>query len=406
MVVLAHHVAIAILVARATCERLVEVHQVQTQSATVVSDGADVEFLAYLVSQEEQAKGELTAEYWEAAAKLTTTMFEGVKAALGEEALQNARFDLDNLKFNFNLQTAVEGEIATKSRVPIQWLIDTTASIQVAAESGRLKLKTKGLAALPFEGLQVYADSQKAMDAKSNMDPKTWMTKKTDKDRKDAALKEAKAVYKYVESKIPRSMMGGAKYYFEKGFLEKPSTKTFKVWNTIREMTGYSVTVGASDGSVALYAMLLGTPNAIVAFNIVNFEGKGLRISIEKELYSGPFVGTVDGMPADQFCKENHVSEKASALFDPAEFPKQRSMAERFAASAMNYAAAIAAGDPEVTAKNGGKMLEGAKVDVLVRFFKPCTKQPPTPGKAWESHDVTWDCQGKVPGRVIWRRRD
>ncbi len=59
--------------------------------------------------------------------------------------------------------------------------------------------------------------------------------------------------------------------------------KVMKCWYTIREMTGYSVTVGTTKGAQALYPMLLTKPMKIVSFDFLT-QDKGLRVAIQADL--------------------------------------------------------------------------------------------------------------------------
>merc|ERR1719230_1404028 len=157
--------------------------------------------------------------------------------------------------------------------------------------------------------------------------------------------------------------------------------------------------------------MLLTKPMKITSFDYLT-QGKNLRVAIQADLDEenqghAQSVTLADGqeIPAAQYYKQMHLEEKTELLFDPAKFPTQRMMAERFAPSAMSYASALAAGNPRITWKNDDKQLEGGIPEKVVRFFSPCPGAAGL-GKAkgkWESEDVTYPCQGtKVLGRVVW----
>merc|ERR1711924_162169 len=165
--------------------------------------------------------------------------------------------------------------------------------------------------------------------------------------------------------------------------------KMSRIWHTIREMVQYSAIPGHKDGAVALYSMALAKPMKINGFDFANFKGKKgkMRVSIRHELDTTS--------PVAQYFIDNHLEDKAVALFDPAKFPGQRRLAEGRAPSAMSYASGLAAGNPDVLSKNGGEPLEGAIVDKLAKLFSPC---PPEAGtKSWMRYDNSWGCQGSNP---------
>jgi len=384
-----------------------------------VRETAVDQFLDYLEKNQKQfvdAKGRGVKE-------LVETILEGVRTATNAQ-LDHASFDDNTLKLN--LLKSVNGEIGTKSRVPVQWRLDKNVAFSLEEADSEfdksqriLRLKTSGFFALPFEGLQIYANSD-ALD-------ENWPEHDVQAQDKLAA-KEAKAVYEYFEKSIERERFSRtAKYYFDEDWLKKPLHKVAKVWYTIREMYIYSTVLGKKErrGEKALYPLLLAKPMRITGFEFSKFEKTGVRIAITQELDEtahNMMVKTVDGneMNAGQFHKENHLAEKALAFFDPDAFPGQRKLAESQARSAMNYASAIASGDPKVSEKNGNTQLPGGEVKYIVKFFKACapiddayTKYAPVyKDDQWEFHDKTYHCQGLKnaakltvydnPGRVVW----
>jgi len=319
---------------------------------------------------------------------------DGVQSALGEGSWTAEWTAEDRGQLTLKLPSQVIGEIATKSRVPVAWVLDKAVTFKVFADATApttLHVDTTGIFARPFEGIQIYKDSGAAGV------PSVWAGLKTDSEKMAEATKEATAFYKYVEKNIKRHGMTSlyaAKYYFNEKFLDDPKNKMSRIWHTIREMPTFKAAPGAKDGAVALYSMALASPMKILGLDLAEYKDKGVRVSIRHALDTDS--------PSYDFFLENHIDEKSLALFNPQKFPSQRKLAEKFASSAMSYAAALAAGNPEVTQKNFGKALEGGIVHKVAKLFKPCDAEAGS--KSWMVHDQTWGCQGSNPGRTVWRK--
>jgi len=73
-------------------------------------------------------QGEPPKDAWEGAASIVETILDGVQSALGEGSWTAEWTAEDRGQLTLKLPSQVIGEIATKSRVPVAWVLDKTVT--------------------------------------------------------------------------------------------------------------------------------------------------------------------------------------------------------------------------------------------------------------------------------------
>lgn len=270
-----------------------------------------------------------------------------------------------------------QGEIATPSKVPVQWTLEIETTYRFRMEdNGRWRLYVTGLKLLPFdEGLEMYHASGAAEKCGQKADIV------------NQAVCERKELYKWYTSQW--------KQFKKSEYRSKPAHKLARI---LYGMYGTSATFyGIKAGGRGAWEKILYAFVTIPAVEIDFFEFASnsedpdeVEIAMSShEVFSGTY-GTLD------LASFNGLNFKAKngAEFQKDAWASQRLLAERMARSGINFGAMSAKGRDDII---NDDQVRGGTAKYILKFASPCTES-----ETDKTDDPTVACKGDH-GRVHWK---
>jgi len=274
------------------------------------------------------------------------------------------------------LHSSMIGTIATRSRVPAEWLVLPTLEIAIEESSttGGTKLRLNGLEVTPIEGA---VDAWKVIHSRFEAEGA-----KTLEDRREVA-------WNWWDT-------GGGRETFE----------GTKFWRTVESLAGLGfggMTVPRDAKATLLLGCTLSTRQKVTTFHFRCDDSLGERkITV---------VGTLKPVPAtfgpaspDYSYNEQIRDAIGRELWAETSSSKsKRLIAEKFATSALNYGALFCARDGEPGASSESLQ----KLFTVARNHGGATNLDFLKGRAssWQYNDETYQMTGG-DGRVVWRPYD
>eukprot|EP00930_Biecheleria_cincta_P072086 TRINITY_DN59531_c0_g1_i1.p1 TRINITY_DN59531_c0_g1~~TRINITY_DN59531_c0_g1_i1.p1 ORF type:complete len:402 (+),score=59.70 TRINITY_DN59531_c0_g1_i1:83-1207(+) len=311
------------------------------------------------------------------AGTLAVNLEEGVKWTISDSSFTT---EADGtLKLVVEHSKVSQGEIATPSKVPVQWTLEnrTTYNFRIAGD-GRWRLYVTGIKLLPFsEGLELY-EASGAADACNQI-----------ADIVKQVVCERAVLFKWYQKQWNR--------FKTSAYKSQPAHKLGRILSGMygSTTTYYAVKAGAK-GSEAwekiLYSLITIPPLEIDFFEFLsNSENPD---EIEMAMVSHEvFHGTYDTLDLAAYTGLNFKA-KNGAEFEAGAFESQRSMAEIFARSGINFGAMSAKGRDDVL---NDSRVRGGTAKYILNFASPCTES-----KTDENADPTVGCKD-THGRVYWK---
>jgi len=274
----------------------------------------------------------------------------------------SSSLDEEKLELTVAHPKAMQGEMATRSHMPIMWtLAKTTVYTLVQDDDGAVKLVTEGVGLSGFpEGRKLYKDSN---------------CEEACKDKDDFAEKimcEKDVLYSFFKKQWDTMSSSG--------HLKNAENKMSRV---LKPMYGSSLTYravkmkGKGAWERIIYPMAT-IPRTATDYFRFYMDGKDMEVSVRQH--------AIDG--------DEEMMVKNGAEFNAKKFASERAMGEAFARSGMNFAAMVAAGRTDL---NGAK-IHGGSVKYILKLASACTKG----NKPDKYGDITHKCTGDE-GRVIWQ---
>lgn len=286
---------------------------------------------------------------------LAYNLEEGVQGSLTGASLDGLKLTVTHNKVN-------EGEVATPSKVPVQWHLEETTTYSLESmEGGHTMMKVTGIKLLPHpEGLKWYQNSGVAAECQSAGDLKAQVTC------------EKAALYKWFE-----------KYWKTVKTTANLKDHDNKLSRIIYPMYGatakyYGIRAGGSDSWPSIvYSLATVSPSELDYFELKDVDGKEDSVEIgmaKKDLSAGtPYEGLLD---------------KVDVLFDAEAFEGQRRQGERFARSGLNFGAMAAAGT------YGMETVRGGTAKYILKLTKPCASNKKDKYDDWS--EMCQDSEGRI----------
>merc|ERR1719210_2213106 len=105
----------------------------------------------------------------------------------------------------------------------------------------------------------------------------------------------------------------------------------------------------------------------VTSFVFANDTKHDINVAIRTRLDKGAHGIMVDGEPADEFFVRSNLQRKLWKLVSPNSYKKHRNRLIGYAESVRGIFAAVLAGDPYMTKRNGGVPLEGSPLNSIVK---------------------------------------
>jgi len=305
----------------------------------------------------------------QAAAEIVINLENGVKASTSS-ATHSVTADVFTL--NVVHSKVNQGEIATPSKVPVIWTLEQDTKYTLFNNQGTWTLAVEGIKLLPFsEGSEMYQASQVATRCTSEADIRARVAC------------ERVALFDWYAAQYKSGV------FTTKDYLKNPSHKLGRI---LKGMYGSSVTYyavkskGADGWSKILYSLVTIPPVQVDSFTFAQ-KSKNYK-EVEMGMKTTPvYQGSYDGLDLSNYAGLDFPL-KNRAEFDKADFQSQRSKAEYFARSGINFGA--------MTAKGKDPTVQGGTAEYIINFVTPCYK-----GDKDKYNDPTVECKSSY-GRVSW----
>jgi len=327
-----------------------------------------------------QAKG----QEGQAAAELVVNLESGVphSAATFTGAADALTLEVVHLKVN-------QGEIATLSKVPILWTLEIRVKYILLINESPMALKVEGIKLLPFpEGLQMYKDYKQsvvATEADCSTNNPNNLVAEVQCDRK--------ALFKWYESQYKAKWSKNEYLSFESHPDHKLGRILIGMYGSW--MTHKAINTKSGAWEKIIYSLVTIPPTQIDKFTFQSTSKKYQEVDmamVAHPVFEGRY-GCDEGVCLDlsEFQGLNFEG-KNRAEFNKNDFQSQRSQAESFARSGINFGAMVAKGkDPTI---------QGGTAEYILKFAKPCTPAKKDKGK-YGDPTSTDACKDKK-GRVFW----
>jgi len=268
-----------------------------------------------------------------------------------------------------------EGEIATPSKLPLLWVLESRITYTLVYED-TWKLVVNGIKLLPVsEGLEMYQTSkcEEACKSKAELADKTKC--------------ERKAFFKWYKKNFDKTLKTQA--YCD--YAKNPSHKLGRMLKSLYGdwTTWYSIkSQGSGDEAWQkfLYNLITIPP---VKLDFFTFQATSSDYGeVEMAMAASPVIeGTYGNLNLAAY-EGMSFYEKNAAEFDPVEFEKQR--AKGFSPTIMNFGAMTAKG------RNlQDQQVRGGTAKYILKTTSPCTNPADPP------EDPTFGCQNNE-GRLFW----
>jgi len=271
-----------------------------------------------------------------------------------------------------------QGEIATPSKVPVQWTLEIETTYRFRSEAdGRWRLNVTGLKLLPFdEGLEMY----KASGAAEACDQEAPIV--------DQAVCERTKLYKWFTSQWSQ---------FKKSeYRSNPAHKLSRVLYGMygSRATYYAIKAGGRGAwEKILYAFVTIPAVEIDFFEFASNSEDPDEVEIAMSSHE-VFSGTYGALDLASFTGLDFKA-KNGAEFQKDAWASQRKLAERFARSGINFGAMSAKGrDDDIL---NDDQVRGGTAKYILKFASPCTES-----ETDKLGDPTVACKAEH-GRVHWK---